>query len=378
MTFQWSYNCGSILQCVALKGILERWGHEVEVINYSSPEQRRLYSVFFKCSNMKNVIKNILCLRGKSMISAHCDQYKKYIVEQFSYTNPPYSTLVELEENLPQYDALIAGGDQIWNVNCDDFTIAYMLSFDENTYKFSYSPSLGATDMCLSSKAAEYADLLKRFDGLSCREPNGQKRLEVLLQRDVELALDPTLLTVAADWPSPSPATVDDVLAKGYIFYYAFTYSRENNIAVQRLAEQLDLAVVVIDAKQWYIRGLDRYDNFVLSKQTGPDAFLKYMANSLFVVTTSFHGTAFSVVFKKKFVYINSSNHNPADDRTSALIERLGLESRFVTTSSVSASLLTEEIDYDLVEDKLDEMRGRSLEYLKKNLENAENDRRLS
>ena len=64
ITFHASYNCGSILQCMALKQILEDKGEEVKIINFSSKEQQKLYSVFYKKINLKNIAKNILCIPG--------------------------------------------------------------------------------------------------------------------------------------------------------------------------------------------------------------------------------------------------------------------------------------------------------------------------
>lgn len=372
ITFQWSYNCGSILQCVALKRTLEKKGCEVRVINYSSPEQQRLYSAFNKCSSFKNIAKNLLCLRGQKTISNHYEQYKKYIQQEFNYTQKPFSSSAEIEEHLPAFDALVAGGDQIWNVNCDDFTTAYMLDFNDGIYSFSYAPSLGATDITLATGASRYAELLKRFDDISCREPNGARWLEKLLDQHIELVLDPTLLTSPNDWVDDHDSSEQE-LEDNFIFYYAFTYSPRNNLAVQKLAEELNLRVIVIDAKQWYIRRLWRHNNFVLSRQTGPNAFLKYIKNADFVVTTSFHGTAFSVVFSKQFAYINTSTHNPSDDRTSSLIKKLGLEDRLITADQLSEDMLKKEIDYTRVANNLSEMQSSSLAYIERNLEHIRN-----
>lgn len=369
-TFQWSYNCGSILQCIALRDTVAARGHEVDVINFSSPVQRRIYSVFYPWSCAKNIVKNILCVPGRKVIANHYHQYCSYIRTQFGYSNDPMSSSDELREKLPRYDALIAGGDQVWNVNCDDFSTVYFLDFSDDAYKFSYSPSLGATDINLSSKSDQYAQLLNRFDGLSCREPNGKRRLEQLTGRDVVLALDPTLLLSAEEWRS---RTTGDVLfdPKGYIFYYAFSYSKANNMRIQEIAEQLGLPVVVIDAKQWFIKRLFRFKNFVLSDETGPNVFLKYMDGAKYVVTTSFHGTAFSILYRKQFCYINIPTHDADDDRTSFLVERLGLMDRFIPVESLSVDLLDKPINYDAAYEVLDSLRTSSRDYLDRNLERA-------
>ena len=369
-TFQWSYNCGSILQCMALRDTIASRGHEVDVINYSSPAQRRLYSVFYPWSGVKNIAKNVLCIPGCRTIADHYAQYRAYIKSRFGYAEEPMSSSEMLREHLLHYDVLVAGGDQVWNVNCDDFSTVYFLDFDDTAYKFSYSPSLGATDINESPEAEHYARLLGRFAELSCREPNGQRRLERLTGRDVSLALDPTLLLAADEWRGRASGSIP-FDPNGYIFYYAFSYSRANNARIQEIAERLNLPVVVIDAKQWYIKRLGRYKNFVLSKETGPNAFLKLMDGARYVVTTSFHGTAFSMIYRKQFCYINIPNHDPGDDRTSFLMERLGLTDRFIPIEDLTAELLDRRIDYGEALGKLESLKSSSLEYLDRNLERA-------
>ena len=373
VTFQWSYNCGSILQCMALRRVLTEKGNEVTVINFSTPEQRRLYSVFFPWSGARNIVKNLLCVPGRSKIADHYAQYHDYIMQQFGYDAEPYRTSAELRTNLPRYDALVAGGDQVWNVNVQDFSTVYMLDFSDDAYKFSYSPSLGATDINDSPNADEYTALLRGFGELSCREPNGVKRLERLLGRKVELALDPTMLLTADDWRTEVEEPDAGLPNGDFIFYYAFSYSADNNQAIERLAEQLGMQVVINDDKQWYIRRLSRYKMFVLSEETGPNAFLKYMDKAAYVVTTSFHGTAFSTIFHKRFAYIDIPSHDAGDDRTSFLVEKLGLDGRFITVEELSKDMLDNHIDYEEVDARLQKLQESSLAYIDRNLERARN-----
>lgn len=371
ITFQWSYNCGSILQCMGLRFVLQSGGHEVSVINFSTPAQRQLYSVFYSWSGARNVVKNLLCIPGRRVIADHYSQYEGYIRRQFGYGDAPMPSSSMLRNQLPQFDALVAGGDQIWNVKCSDFDSAYFLDFAENTYKFSYSPSLGATDINESPRAAEFAKLLESFEGISCREPNGVRRLETLTGREVSLALDPTLLLTADEWRSQVLDASSRYPEGGFIFYYAFSYSADNNARVQQLAEELNMSVVVLDAKEWYIRRLMRYRNFVLSHRTGPDAFLHYVDSAAYVVTTSFHGTAFSLLFKKRFAYINIPTHEAGDDRTSFLLERLGLMDRFISVGDLTVKMLDGAVDYDAVFERLGGFKKESLEYLNGQLDRA-------
>ncbi len=371
ITFHASYNCGSILQCMALKEVLEKKGAEVDIINFSSEEQQKLYSVFYKKLTIKNVVKNILCIPGYSKIGDHYSQYKQYIKKVFDLKGDFYKTSEEIKQNISKYDMFIAGGDQIWNVNCDDFSPAYFLDFDESTYKISYSPSLGATDINQSSKADEYKKLLERFDAISCREVNGAKWLQKLTGREVDLLLDPTLLLNSDEWRERIQPNLPLPCKEEFIFYYAFSYSSENNKRVQQLAEENNLKVLIIDAKQWYIKRLSRYKNFILCDETGPNAFLNLMDKAKYVITTSFHGTAFSLNFHKKFIYINNVNHNPTDDRTSFLLEQLDMMDRYIYPEEVTTEKVEQSIDYHAYEEKIALLKSKAFQYLDINMRKA-------
>lgn len=371
ITFHASYNCGSILQCMALKQILEDKGEEVKIINFSSKEQQKLYSVFYKKINLKNIAKNILCIPGYKKIKDHYEQYEKYIQSVFGLKGNFLETSQEIQDKKYKFDMLIAGGDQVWNVNCEDFDKAYFLDFDKNTYKISYAPSLGATDINKSENADEYRTLLNRFNDLSCREVNGAKWLEKLTGRKIKLIADPTLLLTMDEWKSKIKDDLKLPFKEKFIFYYAFSYSPENNERIQEIAEQNNLKVVVIDAKQWYIKGLSKYKNFVLCDETGPNAFLNLMKLSEYVVTTSFHGTIFSLVFHKKFIYINGKKHETTDDRTSFLLKQLDLMHKYIYVDDVSINKLNEQIRYDIIDSKIAELKEKANRYIDENISKA-------
>lgn len=368
ITFHASYNCGSILQCLALKEYLLNLGHDVEIINYSSIAQQKIYSVFYKKPTVRNIVKNILCIPGYRNIKEHYKQYKNYIKKAFHVDDKYYTTSEELSINCRHFDMIISGGDQIWNVSCEDFSTAYFIDFNNSAYKISYSPSLGATNINKSKQSFLYKTLLSKYDAISCREENGAKWLHEFTGRHITLAADPTMLFTGDQWNSFIQNNHYCQSKGDYIFYYAFSHAGINNKKIQQIASENDLKVVVIDSKQWFIKQLWRYKNFILSKESGPDAFLRYIKESNYVITTSFHGTVFSLLFHKQFVYINGRNHNPQDDRTSFLINYLGIKDRFIDIDDLSMELLKKRIDYNKVDKKIDEFRLNSAEYLINNI----------
>ncbi len=364
ITFHAAYNCGSILQCMALKEWIERAGYEVEIINFSSQGQKKLYSVFYKRLSLKNVAKNILCLPGKKVIENHYSQYKNFINNTFKLD---IDEAVEMSSRIDGdcYDLVISGGDQVWNVNCEDFDYAYFLDFCPNSRKISYSPSLGATNINEFVEKNKIKDLLNQYNSISCREPNGKRWLEQLTGRNVAMVLDPTLLWEKSFWENKI-----DFLCKykNFIFYYAFAYQKYNNEFIDSFARQVGKKVVIIDAKQWYIKRLYRYKSFVLSKETGPIAFLNYIKCSDYVFTSSFHGSVFCILFEKKFMYVNNINHESNDDRTSFLLKELGLLNKYKKASEITLNDIEEMPNYILVKEKLSKMQSYSKKYLLENL----------
>lgn len=364
MTFHASYNCGSILQGMALQNVLQnKLDKKSEIIDFSNEGQQKIYSVMYKNINVKNIVKNILCIPGIKMIEKHYNEYESYIRTHFILSDKSYSKENELQGIEKNYSMLIAGSDQIWNTKCDDADKAYFLSFAKNIKKIAYAPSLGATNILESENVEEYKKYLEDFKYLSVREHNGQKWLEELTGKKVELVLDPTLLLTKEEWDK---YIEKDIGIKGnYIFYYAFSYDKDNNEKIEKIAEQNNLKVIIIDAKQWYIKRLYRYKNFILSDYTGPNAFLYLMKNSKYVITTSLHGAAFSSIFHKQFAYINRKKHNPADDRAKSMLSSLNLLDRFKHIEDVNIDLLNQSIDYKEVENVKGILKKKSLEYLR-------------
>lgn len=368
VTFHASYNCGSILQTMALQDILKHeYNVDNKVINFSSLEQRKLYSVFYQKITLKNVIKNILCIPGVRVISNHYREYKDFINNNIELTNEFYPTNESLFACSSTFDGYICGSDQVWNVKCDDFDDAYFLNFVKEKPKIAYAPSLGATNINKVPNHKHYKDLLFDFVAISTRENNGSKWIGELIGRDIPVVLDPTLLFNGEYWSSKIKFIPDKPECE-FIFYYAFGYNDGFNLIIDKYALENNLKVVVIDSKQWYIKRLYRFKSFYLSKNTGPNAFLYFMKNAKYVVTASFHGCAFSINFHKQFVYLQSKTHETSDDRTSEMLKRLGLLDRIINPANLPIKITDSLINYDEVDKKKAAFQYESKQYLEKAL----------
>jgi hypothetical protein len=132
------------------------------------------------------------------------------------------------------------------------------------------------------------------------------------------------------------------------------------------LSKKIGMPVYMMERVPWYIQKVFK-TGIKLTPSSGPEAFLNIFKNASMVFTTSFHGTVFSVINKKRFWYLNEKNGS-GDGRASSLLNQLGLIDRYVTKEEMANINLKEEIDYTSVDEKLNKLQFESLEFLKNNI----------
>lgn len=185
-------------------------------------------------------------------------------------------------------------------------------------------------------------------------------------RKDIELLIDPTLLLTQNSWEKYF--NLDKPIIQGnYIFYYAFHYSRAVNKTVMQIAEKTNMPVYIIEARAWGPGGCKK-DGIQLCKESGPIAFLNLMKYANMVLTTSFHGTVFSVIFRKNFWFIDSDMHNAMDDRASTLLDQVGLPNRLILGEKLLEKDFTEIPNYKSMDKIITELQNKSISFLNKNL----------
>ncbi len=371
MTFHASHNCGSVLQAYALQNVLSKnYGHEVEIIDFSNPNQRDLYARFSKKFKFKKIARNIFFLPIYKEVSKQYDTYNRFIHHSLNLTPNNYHTSEEMAQDpyLLKYDVIISGGDQIWNVNIEDGDIAYFLDFTKGIKKISYAVSMGGSNINKYVKnKPEYITCLHDFSNISIREGNGQKWLYEFDKLPSEIVADPTLLLSGKEWINHFPTVKTPMIKEPYIFYYGSNMNPEINKFLEKISKKFNKKVYVFEPKNWW-RYASRSKKINLSKTYGPEAFLNLIYNASMVFTVSFHGTIFSVLLNKNFWYLDSYIINDDDDRASFLLEQLGLMCRFINTNRVSLDDLQEKPAYEEVLKKIKQLKSKSFEYIEKSL----------
>lgn len=371
LTFHASHNCGSMLQAFALQYVLEhKFNVNCEIINFSNKGSRDLYGMFDSRLSMAGIRHNINNVLHYRKIKQVRNDYILFSSKYLKKTKEHYSTCRSLRGIDERYDIIISGGDQVWNIMCQDADDAYFLNFANNVKKIAYSPSFGAMNIM---KYAKNPDIYKRYlldyDYLSIREFNGQKWLKDLINIDVPLMPDPTMLLTKAEWDNifniPN-------MHKDFIFNYAFNYgNEENNEKLKEISLATKLPVYIMDANSFTMNNLGKKYGFVLYPESGPLAFLKLMKSAKLVITQSFHGTLFSCLFNKVFwPYRNKKITNSSDDRAASLTTQLGIYDRYKTLGEINIDEIFTPIDYNIVNKKITELSDKGYTFLNNVLNN--------
>jgi hypothetical protein len=349
ITLSASDNCGSILQAYALQKIIgDKYRHTVEIINFSSKKSRKMYRF-----QLKSLVK--MFLRGYRNIfqiyqiikrqSLHRKCYESFRNKNLKSTKKMYLSNKSLENENFDYDIVICGSDQVWNIEMYDFDKAFFLPWVHNAKKAAYAPSFGLLDI------NKHADTIKRylhdFHALSLRDDVNCGNLSKIINRKIVFCADPTLLIEENHWLELAG---DAEVKQDCIFYYSWSYnSGILNAFVCQQAKKLNLPVYVVDARKWSNANINHY-NFILPEKCGPDVFLNLMKHAKLVFVESFHGVIFSFIFRRQFWLLEAKDNAALDPRLGCIVTQLGLRERLLRPSAFHTTDIQKEINYQEID----------------------------
>ena len=360
LTMHRVYNYGSILQAYATQSVLTSLGVVCKIIDYQYPNKIHPKS---KVSLLMRFFK--LCLQVKQGFpeSKKRKKFQAFYRKYFNLT-AYYPTKESLEQNPPKGDIYIVGSDQTWNTRHIGSDTTFLLSFvPEGKPKMSFSSSAARLDF-----NEDFVNVFKQnicqFKAVSVRETNTQKLIKNLVGINVPVTLDPTLLLDASQWISLANSS-NIKIKKPYILVYVLKYSfHPYPLATQlinKIYKQTGYHVVCLRYSSREHLGI--MDAEYLNESVSPEDFLYLFQHASCVVTSSFHGTAFSIVFKKSFYSI--VNSELSDDRILNLLNMLGIRERGISDIIDYRGL---EIDYTMVNKQLEKAKAESIKYLSDNL----------
>lgn len=363
-------NWGSILQAYALQKNLEIKGFDVTLLDYKYPNEfhwKRGFKWIPKPIGLKRKIAVMLGLRPKTRMMC----MNSFISSEMKLSKP-IKNRETLKSYGDKYDIYIAGSDQIWNPNTMYGDTSYMLDFvDKSKLKISYASSI-ACNKIPNELFEKYYDNLSKFSYLSVREKNGEYLIKEKLKLPCTLVLDPTLLLRKDKWHEiASKAKFKRKIPEKYILLYMLTYAYNDNPEktiskmLKRIYNEYKIPIISLtDFKE-------KLENLIViteNDELGIPEFLFLFENAEIIITSSFHGVAFSINFGKTFIPVLDATKKE-DDRISSLLKLLGLDSIILyTNSNVNEYLIHQEYDKIIIDKKLETYRVISESFLNESL----------
>jgi hypothetical protein len=361
ITFHCADNFGAVLQAYALSQAIRGFGKDVEIIDFVPPFLRKPYNLFFNHHESmlkKGIVFTIKRMLGNiyrlNLTSTRIRNFKEFRSAHLQLSDKMYKHPLELVNDKPAYDFYVTGSDQVWNPHFfSRIGSSYFLDFAlEGSKRISYAASVtGGID---EDYYEYFSTNLKNFDFISVREMSSRKLINKFTDKEVHVTLDPTLLIGKDRWLKIStPSTI-----KGkYVLVYDMVKDPVTVSLANRAAEHFGCRIISYSNSKG--KGYINWHGSFSS--CNPTEFLGLCENAEFIITSSFHGTAFAVIFNKPFYTVP----NPiTGSRMIDFLNMLELNCRIIRDSD-GMHMFDDHIDYDKVNIKLAALRESSLSFLK-------------
>lgn len=383
MTFVHAYNYGAELQCFALQEKLSQLGYDVTVLDlfrpgddeYKNIQDHHRFDRLFSYNDNKDkkvrlkiviarwidyIVSFFYTKRAKKRDRAFREFHNQYTrLSEEKYYN--FQSLYD-KAHWP-YSHFIVGSDQVWNYSLHFSNEPYFLTFVKNGKKISYAASIGHSDM--PDKVKElYKKWLSDFDYISLREQQGVSIVKEITHReDVQCVLDPVLLFGKSDW-----IRILDVKTEKekYVLLYLLSRSQYSVDLAKSIAKEYSLKVVLITTEIF-----NPYPGSGINVYYGrsPKDFVYLFANASFVVTNSFHGTAFAVNFNIPFFSTTRADKR-YNSRFISLLENCKLSDRLLYEGQEYPRFKdVKDVSFITANTILERDRDKSLSYLLSSIE---------
>lgn len=352
ITFHRAINFGAVLQTYALNKYFYNLKMDSEVIDYHCEYIEDFY--------------NPVKLKEKKTFYKHCKEliyspflyYKRFKFRRFVSRNVRLSENAvkksQLVEITNKYDYFITGSDQVWNFKWTEFDKAYFLDFVVDTKKKnSFAASFGFSEIPLEYKQ-EYKELLSSFNQMSVREKEGQLIVKELLEKEIDLLPDPTCLLTVEEWKEVAKNPKKD----NYILLYSLENSKSILEFTENLAKKTGCEIIYIND------GFKKKINATYARFLSPQQFVGLFLNAKYIVTNSFHGTMYSIIFNKNFFVELQHSSTAPNSRLTNVLEFYNLMDRLIIEGKNHK--INETIDYSSINKKLARERVKAEQYLKK------------
>ena len=350
-------NYGAVLQAYALNRYIRGLGHDAKTIDFRTYRVAESYKLFRPVENRMDLVRNGQALLFAGKLHRRKARFDQFLAEQVPMTSDAYYSNGELRSARFDFDTYICGSDQIWNTHCRNYDDAFILEFARGRgARISYAASLGAENIHPDMQERFHREL-SDYKAVSVREKDAVDIIAPLSGGDVTHVCDPVLLLTADQWKE---VAAGQLMKEPYIFFYHVKGDIPGmRDYLRNLSKKTGMKVVAVTMN---LREM-LYPN-VKSYDAGPREFLSLSEPADYVVTNSFHATAFSLIFRKKMMVF--APHGAGPSRLTSVLETAGLMDR---VWDKGCAPIEAEIDYDRAWERLAPFVEEGKRFLQKNLE---------
>lgn len=361
MTFHRAKNYGAMLQSYALQETLNK-KFDTYLVDYRCPEiEEKYYVKKTLVRKIKNFLKLFFQTEYILSINKKNRRFNEF-VNNFLKTSKPYYAQNIAEAN-NEFDAFIAGSDQIWNMKWSGTDWNYFLEFADSNKKFSYAVGLGnSIDEAYKMRILKDVE---SFQAILTREEDGRRLLKSIgVKKEIGTVCDPVFLLGKKEWTEKLALEQIEKKRKKYLLLYFVAKPTDAIPFAKKIAEQDDLEIVYVNINAEKNIPSDFTDVIGI----GPREFLGLIKNAEVVITTSFHAMAFSLIFNKNFYYELCKDGSNNNSRLENLANICDVTDREILTSYPTRE---NEINWDAVNNSINCYAKDSLRVLLDKIENA-------
>lgn len=302
-------NAGAVLQAWALQHTIEKLGHDASIIDY-----HRLKGDLVPWWSLKTLRGLFYTFKRFPFEMIRLWKCRRFRCLNLNLVGTQYGGRVSYKDS----DAFIVGSDQVFNPTNNELNPDFLLDFvPSGKNRISYGASFG-TDKFPEEYVQKLKDLLPRFKALSVREATGLETVKRITGLDAQVVLDPTLLLDDNEYRHLFVKELKHIPKDPYVFLYVIgSHSDARRIAEEKANETgvKNIIIMTNQRAEWHCPQVGKFRRIHIYT---PADFLAYISNASYVVTNSFHGTAFSVIFNRRFTVLK--NGTSGDDRMTTLL----------------------------------------------------------
>ena len=368
-------NYGSQLQVLATIKKIEELGYSTEIIRYRkklTPKfilqtVPRLFNIRFVKSKLRGSKRDKAVSQYPEIqenIVRRDKRFESFVSRYFTNLSKPYNGWENLvKESNESYDAFLCGSDQLWlpnNLGSHFYTLEFAA---DNKPKIAYATSFGVSSIPKLQQRG-FRKYLSRFYALSTREIAGQRIIKELTGKDAKVVCDPTLLFDSYGWNTMIPNK--SLIEEPYVFCYFLGTNEEHRTIAAEFKHHTGMRLVTCPFLDDFVECDKEFGDIQMYNADAED-FVNLIRHADYILTDSFHGSVFSILYHKKFMTFNRFDNgaNSRNSRIDSLCTLLGLSERRYSGDVMS---VINDINYTEVESKLNTLREDSISYLEKAL----------